>query len=133
MSTRANVIIRQGNDNIVFYRHSDGYPEVTGKDLKEFVKGYASKFRNNVTQSAGWLIIHGRENWIKQQEILTKRYGSLGTAYAWKCGDYEITTELHGDIDYVYTIDLDKGILETQNVNTGRTIEQHVFTVWKGF
>lgn len=102
MGTRANIIITDGNSTLFFYRHSDGYPEETGKSLAEFVKGYAEKMRDNVVQSAGWLIIHGREEYSDQ----------LGGGYAWKVGAYEPTDSLHGDVEYIYIIDLVAKTLE---------------------
>lgn len=33
MSTRCNVIIKKGEDEILLYRHWDGYPSVTGRNL----------------------------------------------------------------------------------------------------
>lgn len=56
MSTRANVIIKSGGEELVFYRHSDGYPESCGEDLKAFVADYKSgAMRFSLCQSAGWL------------------------------------------------------------------------------
>lgn len=100
MSTRANIIIKDSHDKLYFYRHSDGYPECCGEDLKDFVKGYANgTFRCNVIQSAGHLIIRGRDEYLKDGLI-------DGPIYGWKVGAYEPTTDVHGDIDYLYEIDL---------------------------
>lgn len=100
MSTRANVIIKDSFSKLFFYRHSDGYPEVTGRSLKSFVKKYTQvKFRLDVMQSAGWLIIKGYQEYSN---------GKDGSKYdTWKVGAYEPTTEIHGDIEYLYVIDLD--------------------------
>lgn len=96
MSTRCNVIIKDDYTTLYFYRHSDGYPDCTLESLKEFVKGYTEKrLRLDAMQSAGWLIIHGQ-----------LEYGTLPTD--WKVGAYEPTSDTHGDIEYLYTIDLDK-------------------------
>lgn len=106
MSTRANIIIKDKYSTLFFYRHSDGYPECTGEDLKEFVKGYDQKtghMRLNVSQSAGWLIIRGHEEY-RQYE------GAPGMG--WKVGAYEPTTALHCDVEYIYIIDLEEQKLE---------------------
>ena len=101
MSTRANVIIKDANTTLYFYRHSDGYPDHCGKDLVEFVKDYGKNgiMRSNATQSAGWLIIRGHQEYLKSG--FTNHPG-----YAWKVGAYEPTSDIHGDVEYIYTIDL---------------------------
>ena len=108
MSTRANIIIRDQNTTLYFYRHSDGYPSSTGEDLKEFCKGYAKNFRANAPQSAGFLILHGAG---PSQDGINDRCNKL---YDWKCGDYEPTDSIHGDVEYVYVIDLETMTLETR-------------------
>ena len=60
MSTIANVIIKDESDKLYFYRHSDGYPEGTMPSLNIFLNWIKEgKIRNNISQSAGWLIILG--------------------------------------------------------------------------
>lgn len=94
MSTRANVVIKDEYTTLYFYRHSDGYPSETGESLKRFVEGYKSgKYRLDAMQSAGWLVLHGHEEYGRD-------------AKTWKVGAYEPTSEIHGDIDYKYVIDL---------------------------
>lgn len=116
MSTRCNIIIKDDSSKLYFYRHSDGYPEVTGKDLKDFVKGYNGKLRTNVGQSAGWLIVHGHLSAIESRIKSQAKYGDVGSLYAWKVGDYEPTDCVHGDIDYLYTIDLSSRTLTCESV-----------------
>lgn len=107
MSTRANVIIKDDGMTLYFYRHSDGYPECTGESLKEFVKGYSKKeghMRLDAMQSAGWLVLHGADEYYKD-EPRQKGYDH------WKVGAYEPTDRIHGDAEYIYIIDLDEGTL----------------------
>jgi len=105
MSTRANIIIKDSDAKLIFYRHSDGYPDYTGKDLKDFVKGYTNgSFRDNAIQSAGHLILRGHQEY--------KKYTSMD----WKVGAYEPTDSIHGDIEYLYTIDLEKRVLTCKDV-----------------
>lgn len=106
MSTRANVIIKDDQCTLYFYRHSDGYPECCGLDLKEFVKGYSEHLRSNACQSAGHLILRGHAEYKKED--------LLGDGMGWKVGAYEPTDSIHGDVEYIYVIDLDKGVLETR-------------------
>ena len=35
MATRANIKIKNGETNVLIYRHWEGYPEVTGEDIKD--------------------------------------------------------------------------------------------------
>lgn len=104
MSTRANIIISDEFEKLYFYRHSDGYPEHTFEDLKEFCNEYKiGRLRNNASQSAGWLVIRGhKEYWSKPEDMKYMK---------WKVGAYEPTSELHGDIEYLYLIDLNAMIL----------------------
>jgi hypothetical protein len=111
MSTRANIIIVDGHDELIFYRHSDGYPKGTVPTLTEFLQLVKSRqIRDNVSQAAGWLVLVGaREYGVK--------LGNAGIEYAsdsccahpgmqWKVGAYEPTTGIHGDIEYLYVVDL---------------------------
>ena len=38
MSTRSNIIIKNGKTNILLYRHCDGYLTGTGQDLHDDLK-----------------------------------------------------------------------------------------------
>lgn len=80
--------------HLFFYRHSDGYPECAGESLKKFCEGYKKYLRNNVGQSAGWLIIQGRDEYADSSHN------------TWKVGAYEPTDSIHGDIEFLYVIDL---------------------------
>src|SRR5690348_10367703 len=73
MSTRANIILQETfswedekneqqttTERLYFYRHSDGYPDGTMPSLKIFIDWVKKgKIRDNVSQSAGWLILIG--------------------------------------------------------------------------
>jgi len=96
MSTRANIIIQDNYDKLYFYRHSDGYPDGTLPTLNQFLEKVKSgEIRNNTSQAAGWLIVIGHEEYKEYQPD-------------WKVGAYEPTTGIHGDVEYIYTIDLEK-------------------------
>lgn len=116
MSTRANIIITdQHGTKLYFYRHSDGYPESTGVDLKWFCEGYQKHMRDDAMQSAGWLVLHGAgPSGDPHNERCNKFRG-----YEWKVGDYEPTDALHSDVEYIYVIDLEHMILETRETKTG--------------
>ncbi len=123
MSTRANILIKDEDGMLYFYRHSDGYPESTGEDLKEFVKGYQTgAMRLDLGQSAGWLIIRGHKEYFGENQTFTGSPNPLDRSYGWKVGAYEPTTDIHGDIDYLYTIDLENKILSCARAN-GELVE----------
>ena len=106
MSTRANIIIKDRHSKLWFYRHSDGYPEGTMPTLEKFLQYVKDgKIRNNVGQAAGWLIIIGHDE-----------YGSQTPDENWEVGAYEPTTGQHGDIEYLYTIDLQALTIEVLEV-----------------
>ncbi len=102
MSTRANIIIKDNYSKLFFYRHSDGYPEGTLPSLNVFLdRVKQGKIRDNVSQAAGWLIAIGME----------EQY------YSWKVGSYEPTTGIHGDIEYLYIIDLESKTITVHESN----------------
>lgn len=119
MSTRAQIIITDGNDELWFYRHSDGYPEGVMPTLGKFLQWVKEgRIRDNVEQSAGWLVLIGAKEYSKELrfrngEIEQKEKenlfepGKADDAMGWKCGAYEpCCPVVHGDIEYLYTVDL---------------------------
>lgn len=83
MSTRTNIVIRNGKTKVYLYRHSDGYPACNGIDLAEAMA--ASK---NVAD----LLVN----------LLSRRYEA--TKWRPEKPIYEVTTDLHGDIEWIYVI-----------------------------
>lgn len=119
MSTRANIVVKDAYGELWFYRHSDGYPEGALPLLNKFMDWLKSgKIRNNTGQAAGWLVLLGA---IEYNTILgyefnspaypgARPYGDLSTVSDpdnWKVGSVEPTEAQHGDIEWLYTIDLD--------------------------
>lgn len=82
MSTRCNIIVkRKGYQDIILYHHHDGYPSGVGYDLYsrlEQIEGH-------------WYECDIANSLVKDLD-----------------DEYEITSCIHGDIDYLYTIDCDK-------------------------
>lgn len=124
MSTRANIIITDGDSSLIFYRHSDGYPTGVQETLQKFIDWVAEgKIRNNTCQAAGWLVMLGALEYATipkgyktvmrgsstYKYKVVKSYGDLkDDGFQWKVGAYEPTTCIHGDIEYLYLIDLSK-------------------------
>lgn len=131
MSTRANIILKEGKDKLYFYRHSDGYPSGTLPTLNKFVQWMKDgKIRNCISQGSGWLIVLGALEYTTLPEYKTEqveRYGgrivdeidfdSIGDPKDWKVGAFEPTTCIHGDIEYLYTIDMVTKEIEVQKVD----------------
>jgi hypothetical protein len=110
MSTRANIVVRDQQDELIFYRHSDGHPEGTLPTLKKFI-GLVKKgaIRNNVGQAAGWLILIGADEYGVSFASGKLGPNKLGGCLDWKAGAYEPTTGIHGDIEFFYVVDLTTG------------------------
>lgn len=111
MSTRANIVIKDGSEKLFFYRHSDGYPEGTMPTLNIFMKWLKNQtIRNGISQGSGWLILLGALEYATIPNcVVTEKEADLSTIETpsdWKVGAYEPTTGIHGDIEYLYIIDL---------------------------
>jgi len=129
MSTRANIKLTDNYDDVLwFYRHSDGYPSSTLPSLQIFV-GWLNdgSIRGNVGQGGGWLIMAGaREygtvrNYEAGKVTETEKIDITIPIEGWKVGAYEPTTDQHGDIEYLYTIDMDKKTITIESLNDGAT------------
>lgn len=122
MSTRAGIKVTDGNSTLHFYKHSDGYPEGTLPLLNRFLDLVKSeKIRDNTGQAAGWLILLGAEEYQAEEYTVTPTQLETGNmpreipAYlTWKCGSIEPTTNVedHGDLEYIYTIDINNKTIE---------------------
>lgn len=78
MSTRCNIVVDDGNELLYLYHHHDGYPKGVGAELTEYLK-------SNNPQTAEELF-----------NGLVFLYGD----------EYEETYGIHGDIEYLYKIDI---------------------------
>ena len=86
----------------------------------------SGKIRNNPEQAAGWLIIIGNREY-------DSIFGWDGEKHEiksfdvkdWKVGAYEPTDDIHGDIEFLYEIDLDKKTIECWHHN-GDTKQEKV-------
>ena len=123
MSTRANIIIKDQYDLLYFYRHSDGYPEVTRDQSLCIFMNWLQKglIRENVSQAAGWLIVLGAGEYdytwtsegSSENNTLLKNKQPIEGSYGWQVGAYEPTTGIHGDIEWIYEVDLISKTLKT--------------------
>ena len=104
MGTRCNICVTDDTgDELWFYRHYDGYPQEVIPSLTPLMERLIDgTVRTNVSQFSGWLIVLGN-----QQRTPSSSYGNGDAEHDWKVGHYEPTTCMHGDVAYLYTIDLD--------------------------
>ena len=129
MSTRANVIFtqsfsyrarnnRQVNRTVkqIYYRHHDGYPETVLPHLLKLTHWMRrGLIRRDTQQGSGWLMLFGIVEYqtIPPHETTDNALGpvygiveSIQEPKDWKVGAYEPTDSVHGDINYLYTVDL---------------------------
>ena len=136
MSTRCNIIVKDDWGEIIFYRHSDGYPEGVKPTLTKLLDMLDTDLRNNVSQFSGWLVLIGAweyEKYIAKNSknfIVNHKYSHDG----WKVGAYEPAPELSGDIEYLYIFDLEKKEIQVykyrEDYETGKVTKKLIDT-WK--
>ena len=86
MSTRSNIIIKNGKTNILLYRHCDGYLTGAGQDLHDDLKSCYFVSYSGVDLK--------NYNIAKFTEKLLREDSS-----------YRIDNQLGGDIEYLYTFE----------------------------
>jgi hypothetical protein len=132
MSTRAQVVIQDGHSKQWFYRHSDGYPEGAMPSLEKFLSWVKDgRIRDNTEQACGWLVIIGHQEYLEVDELMGRKNippyepGPVDPAHMrldsgmtkWKVGSYEpCEPHMHGDIEYLYTIDLPTRTIKVEEV-----------------
>lgn len=86
MSTRCNIIVKSKSEEVILYHHHDGYPEGVGVELlmKVYPKLHDNHYYNDVEDIVNMLIKDKDDD------------------------EFEYTSALHGDIEYVYEIDVDQ-------------------------
>src|SRR4051812_31797902 len=122
MSTRANIIVRDEADELIFYRHSDGYPDGTLPSLNQFLDLIKQgQVRDNTGQASGWLILLGADEYGVRVREGRMAPNNLGAGMQWKVGAYEPTTDLHGDIEFLYVVDLETKRIRHRKVGRDRS------------
>jgi hypothetical protein len=140
MSTRCQVIIKDECNELWFYRHSDGYPKGALPTLTKFMKWVKEgKIRNNVEQASGWLILIGAEEYNSVIQFVNGKYERVQKPMedifnpnpkdimGWKVGAYEPSMPReNGDIEYLYTLNLEKLTISIKDISTGKTIVKQI-------
>jgi hypothetical protein len=108
MSTRARVTITDGENELNFYRHSDGYPSGVMPTLGHFMKRVKNgQIRDDLMQAAGWLIAFGINEYRALGYTGDLEPGPIGSSMGWRVGAYEPDPyPLHGDEEYIYILNL---------------------------
>jgi hypothetical protein len=110
---------------LFFYRQSDGNPERVLPVLRVYMKWIREgKLRNNLGKCAGWLTILGAIEYNNIPKYLYFKeklgYVELNTILMprnWRCGGFEPATGIHGDIEYLYEIDINNLELTVKKVS----------------
>ena len=82
MSTRSNIIIKYGKNNILLYRHCDGYLDGAGQDLHDCLN--SSRFSNSIDEIGNFNIAKFVNKLLIDD-----------------CS-YRLDDQLAGDIEYLY-------------------------------
>lgn len=109
MSTRCNIRIinKEWNESFMLYHHYDGYPSGVGMDLKHYLK--------TKEHLPYWSAMDFANELIK---------GVKSEMYEEVDNRYEITSSMHGDIEYLYVIDCDKRDFKCYAVPWGKSEEE---------
>lgn len=93
MSTRANIKFRNERGEVIHvYRHSDGFPDVIEPDIDKAISVCSGRWS-------------GSEIGIFVSLFLAMHYSDWEKK---RLPDYELTTGVHGDEDYLYTVEYDQ-------------------------
>ena len=84
MSTRANIEISYGETKIMLYRHHDGYPAVTGRNICKNLWSAWNPWERG-----------GKEVFLSQ--MINQTSGDK------RC--YSLTDDIHGDVEYFYKVE----------------------------
>lgn len=97
MSTRSNIIIKEGDNTWLYYHHMDGYPEVVGKMLclARLLTAYNIDYNADAKQIASAFL-----DYLKVVDPKFRYEGKGLPVY------------LHGDIEYLYTVEISKDSID---------------------
>ena len=110
MSTRTNIIVKCGDSTIYLYRHHDGYLSETGADLYEKIRASVGDAEARLTpEGAADRFVRAVFAHFYEKQSYEKEPKRV----------YELTTELHGDIEHCYIVDF------TSRFNTGPVSVRH--------
>lgn len=88
MSTRANILLLETGEKLWLYHHWDGYPSYLGYKLMEIMKTYKERKYLDIYELANEMIKNKDDN------------------------GFEITSKRHGDIEYLYVINVENKTID---------------------
>jgi hypothetical protein len=100
MSTRCQIKVK--GSKCIIYKHCDGYPE-SENGVLYFLKPFTKKFRKERGDDPEYFIAQYLRHLATQEIKEDWRHGKLDFF------GYGVDTELHGDISYLYTVNLKTG------------------------
>ena len=121
MSTRCHIKVQEGNGNVypcMIYQHSDGYPE--SKDgvlswLEPFVKAFMKGRGDDAEYFVAQILRHRaiQEYLYYEKAMKNKKKGETFPSknYALDFLGWGVcpTNDPHGDVEYIYTVNLGNG------------------------
>lgn len=114
MSTRCNIIVKENGKKVVLYHHHDGYIEGVGADL---FNRFNERF-SNPNSCVYW------------DDVVNELVKDAKD-------EYEVTSGIHGDIEYLYTIDTKKKTIKMNpieiNWETHKVVKKKAKDVLKVF
>ena len=99
MSTRSNIISKNGKTNILLYRHCDGYLTGAGQDLLDDLRSSYFVYNDGYEDKINFDIAKFTKKLLNQD------------------GDYRIDDQLGGDIEYLYTLDFENNYNDARHYN----------------
>lgn len=124
MSTRCNILFKQGTNSILFYQHSDGYPKAIIPMLQEFFDWYGMR---DVVHTSLDQITPRFIYWMINEQIKSRADSKIYKTEAAKAsGTFSIdfNGELHGDIDYYYEVDFDEYYIRVFQARDFNTLQE---------
>ena len=112
MSTRCNIIIKDGPSRIILYHHPDGYPMGVGTELRGYLERIHAWHKG----------LHSAEHIANY--LVKGRIPAPLASTPHDDDEYELTSGLHGDVEYVYVINLRAATLRCYEVTWNE--EDHV-------
>lgn len=122
MSTRCQIGFTDGKSYspILLYKHSDGYP----KGILPILEKIVSAFVKDRGADGEYLPAYIMREWavreLRQKKTLREKYRKVNKKEppAWYFGGvsvlgWGITTDLHGDIEYLYVVNIATGSIRT--------------------
>ncbi len=119
MATRCNVVVKNNvGETSIVYRHCDGYPESVLPALEPIlskIKTTPKDFQWNAHEYGGLKITNLRPILVAHDIVKIEESYFIGNNQR-TYRPFEFTTDIHGDIEYLYTLNADTGELEYEKV-----------------